>query len=47
VPNTVGKVMKGLVAAGLIKELTGQRRNRLFSYPAYLKILSEGTEPLG
>lgn len=46
VPNTVAKVMKGLVAAGLIKELTGQRRNRLFSYPAYLKILSEGTEPL-
>lgn len=47
VPNTVGKVLKGLVAAGLIKELTGQRRNRLFSYPAYLAILSEGTEPLG
>jgi len=28
------------------KEITGQKRNRLFCYDRYLKILSEGTEPL-
>ena len=31
---------------GIVREITGQRRNRLFTYDAYLSILSEGTEPL-
>jgi hypothetical protein len=31
---------------GIARELTGQRRGRLFSYDQYIKILSEGTEPL-
>ena len=44
--HTVGKVVQGSVEMGLVKELTGQHRNRLFSYPAYLNILSEGTQPL-
>lgn len=35
-----------LVELGIVRELTGQRRNRLFSYNQYLSILSEGTEPL-
>ena len=35
-----------LVELGIVRELTGQRRNRLFSYDQYLSILSEGTEPL-
>lgn len=30
----------------IVRELTGRRRNRLFAYDRYLKILSEGTEPL-
>jgi hypothetical protein len=29
-----------------LRELTGQRRNRVFSYHAYLAILNEGGEPL-
>jgi Fic family protein len=31
---------------GVVTELTGKRRNRLFSYRRYLAILNEGTEPL-
>jgi len=31
---------------GIARELTGQRRGHLFSYDQYIKILSEGTEPL-
>ena len=46
VPNTTAKVMRALEAAGLVREITGQRRNRLFCYDRYLKLLSEGTEPL-
>jgi Fic family protein len=31
---------------GVLREITGKRRRRLFVYDAYLKILSEGTEPM-
>ncbi len=31
---------------GLVRELTGNRRNRLFAYDAYLALLSRDTEPL-
>ena len=30
----------------VVREITGRRRDRLYSYAAYLQILSEGTEPL-
>jgi hypothetical protein len=30
----------------IVREVTGRRRNRIFSYEKYLAILSEGTEPL-
>lgn len=43
---TVAKGMTALVELGIARELTGHRRNRLFSYQRYLAILSEGTEPL-
>ena len=46
VPNTATKVMHALESAGLVREITGQKRNRLFCYDRYLKLLSEGTEPL-
>jgi hypothetical protein len=35
-----------LVEIGIAKEITGQRRNRIFSYEAYLNILNEGGAPL-
>lgn len=31
---------------GIVNELTGQRRNRVFAYQAYLDILGEGAQPL-
>jgi Fic family protein len=33
-----------LIDLGIVRELTGKRRNRLFAYDEYLKILNEGTE---
>jgi len=45
-PNTVAKVMGKLAEAGLVKEVTGKRRNRVFTYHRYLRVLNEGTEPL-
>lgn len=38
--------LTALEASGIIRELTGRRRNRLYSYATYLQILGEGTEPL-
>jgi Fic family protein len=42
----VNHALTALEASGVIRELTGRRRNRLYSYAAYLQILGEGTEPL-
>ena len=36
--------MNNLVRLGIVSELTGKRRNRIFVYSRYLSILSEGTE---
>ncbi|HBC87357.1 MAG TPA: cell filamentation protein Fic [Lentisphaeria bacterium] len=47
VESSVSKALKAMVEMGLVKELTGQKRNRIFSYARYLNVLSEGTEPLG
>jgi hypothetical protein len=35
-----------LMNLGIVKELTGVRRNRVFAYDRYLAILNEATEPL-
>ena len=43
---TASKAMQTLIAAGIARELTGQRRNRVFVYGAYLAILNEGGQPL-
>jgi Fic family protein len=43
---TATKAMQTLVAAGIARELTGRRRNRVFVYDAYLKLLNEGGQPL-
>ncbi len=43
---TASKAMHSLVSAGIARELTGQRRNRVFVYDAYLSILNEGGRPL-
>jgi Fic family protein len=38
---TTAKAVQTLVEDGLVHELTGQRRNRVFAYTAYLDILNE------
>jgi hypothetical protein len=43
---TAGKAMQNLVSTGIARELTGQRRNRVFIYDAYLDILDEEGQPL-
>jgi Fic family protein len=43
---TVTVALDHLVHLGIAKEVTGKRRARVFGYSRYLKILSEGTEPL-
>lgn len=43
---TASKAVDALTAAGVVRELTGGRRNRVFGYDRYLAILNEGTEPL-
>jgi Fic family protein len=43
---TVTSALETLTKLKVAKEATGKRRDRLFAYPRYLNILSEGTEPL-
>jgi len=43
---TVTSALETLTKLKIVKESTGKRRDRLFAYPRYLHILSEGTEPL-
>lgn len=43
---TVTKAFSALEALGIVREITGRRRGRLFVYQQYLDILTEGTDPL-
>jgi Fic family protein len=43
---TVAKSLEHMQRLGLLREITGRQRHRLFVYEAYLAILSEGTEPI-
>jgi len=43
---TVNAALADLGRLGIVGEVTGRRRGRVFSYRGYLAILSEGTEPL-
>jgi Fic family protein len=43
---TVTVALDHLIRLGIVKEVTGKRRARVFGYSRYLKILSEGTEPI-
>lgn len=43
---TVNAALADLVRLGIVQEVTGRRRGRVFGYRAYLDILNEGTAPL-
>jgi Fic family protein len=44
---TVTAAMRRLEEAGLVRELTGKQRNRVFAYHRYLDVLNEGTTTPG
>ena len=43
-PATVNKCLDHLERLEIIQELTGRKRNRLFSYSKYVKIMNQGTD---
>jgi Fic family protein len=43
---TVAGAISNLEELGILREITGKPRNKIFAYNDYLSILSEGTEPL-
>lgn len=43
---TINAALADLQRLGVVEEVTGRRRGRVFGYRRYLAILSEGTEPL-
>lgn len=43
---TVNAALADLEKMGIVEEITGRKRGRVFSYRRYLAILNEGTDPL-
>lgn len=43
-PATVNACLRELEQLGIVKEVTGQKRNRLYSYVEYIRIMNQGTE---
>jgi Fic family protein len=41
---TAASALAALVKAGIAREVTGRKRNRIFAYERYLAILWEGTD---
>ncbi len=42
---TAARAIEGLQRLGIVSEITGRRRERIYAYRAYLDILNEGTRP--
>ena len=43
-PTTVNKALEHLIRLGIVRELTAQHRNRIFSYEGYIEIMNRGAE---
>jgi Fic family protein len=43
---TASKGIHRLIDLGIVREITGRRRGRVFAYQGYMELLSEGAEPL-
>ena len=44
-PHTINKMLDAMIELGLVREVTGMKRNRIYEYSAYLELLNrEGTE---
>jgi Fic family protein len=44
---TVIAALNHLVRIGVVEEITGKKRDRIFAYSRYFNIVGQGTEPLG
>ena len=44
-PSTVGRLLDDLAALGIVDEVTGRRRNRVYRYSPFLDILADDPEP--
>ena len=42
--TTIGTSLERLEGLGIVKELTGQKRNRFYGYTQYIAIMNQGTE---
>jgi Fic family protein len=45
-PPTVRSAVECLESLGIVREITGKQRDRIYVYDRYVRILDEGTEPL-
>ena len=45
-PPTIRTAIRDMEQLGLIREVTGKQRDRVYVYDDYIKILDEGTEPI-
>jgi Fic family protein len=43
--STTNRCLAHLERLGIVREVSGKRRNRVFSYQGYLDIMNRGTEP--
>jgi Fic family protein len=43
-PHTVGKMLAAMIDLGLVREVTGMKRNRIYEYTAYLDLLNREDE---
>jgi Fic family protein len=43
---TVVKALDVLIEVGIVREITGKKRRRVYQYEGYMSVLNEGTEPL-
>jgi Fic family protein len=44
-PHTINKMLDAMIEIGLVREVTGMKRNRIYEYSAYLELLNrEGPE---
>jgi len=43
---TATAALSNLAKLGIVGEVSGKKRDRMFAYQAYLDILKQGTEPL-
>ena len=43
---TVGDALRRLADLGIVHEVTGKRRGRIYAYSDYLEVMGRGTEPL-